>query len=63
MWMLMKQEKMGWQWHQLDHMQNICTSFQTNNHVSTSSMNFFTGWMFFLTPNQQRQSTEGYVYD
>jgi len=22
----MKQEMMGWQWHRLDHMQNICTS-------------------------------------
>jgi len=25
---LMKQETMGWQWHQLDHMQIICTSLQ-----------------------------------
>jgi len=24
-WILMKQEMMGWQWHQLDHMQIICT--------------------------------------
>jgi len=24
-WILMKQEMMGWQWHQLDHMQVICT--------------------------------------
>jgi len=23
----MKQEMMGWRWHQLDHMQIICTSF------------------------------------
>ena len=22
---------MGWQWHQLDHMQIICTSLQTHN--------------------------------
>jgi len=27
----MKQEMMGWQWHQLDHMQIICTSLQTDN--------------------------------
>ena len=27
---------MGWQWHQLDHMQIICTSLQTDNHASTS---------------------------
>ena len=32
---------MGWQWHQLDHMQIICTSLQTDNHVSTSSVEFF----------------------
>ena len=31
---------LGWQWHQLDHMQTICTSLQTNNHVNTSSLNF-----------------------
>jgi len=55
----MKQEMMGWQWHQLDHMQIICTSLQTDNHASTSSLNFCTGWMLFLTPSQQCQSTEG----
>jgi len=36
----MKQEVMGWQWHQLDHMQIIYTSLQTDNHTSTSSLNF-----------------------
>jgi len=36
----MKQEMMGWQWHQLDHMQIICTSLQTDNHASTESLNF-----------------------
>jgi len=25
-WILLEQEIMGWQWHQLDHMQIICTS-------------------------------------
>ena len=30
----------GWQWHQLDHMQTICTSLQTDNHSNTSSLNF-----------------------
>jgi len=28
-WILLKQEMMGWQWHQLDHMQIICTTLQT----------------------------------
>jgi len=32
-WISMKQEMMGWQWHQLDHMQIIYTSFQTDNHI------------------------------
>jgi len=30
----------GWQRHQLNHMQIICTSLQTNNHVSTSPLSF-----------------------
>jgi len=29
----MKQETIGWQWHQLDHMQIICTSCHTDNHA------------------------------
>jgi len=37
----------------------ICTLLQTDNHTSTSSLNFFTGQMLFLTPNQQCQITEG----
>jgi len=37
----MKQEMMGWQWHHLDHMQTICTSLQTDNRSSTSSLNFY----------------------
>ena len=45
----------GWQWHQLDHMQTICTLLQTPN---TSSL-IYTGRRLFLTPNQQCQSTEG----
>jgi len=38
----MKQEMMGWQWHQLDHMQIICTSsLHTDNHASTLSVSFY----------------------
>jgi len=29
---------MEWQWHQLDHMQIICTSLQADNHGSTSPL-------------------------
>jgi len=47
-----------WQWHQLGHMQ-VSTSLQTDNHASTPPLSFFTGWMPFLLPNQQHQSTEG----
>jgi len=40
-WILLKQEMMGWQWHQLDHMQIICTTFQTDNHTSTHHSIFY----------------------
>jgi len=38
---LMKQEMIAWQWHQLNHMQIICTSHQTDNHTSTWSPSFY----------------------
>jgi len=38
---LTKQEMMSWQWHQLDHVQIICTSLQTDNHTSTSPVSFY----------------------
>jgi len=50
----MKQEMTGWQWHQLDHMQDICILLQKDNHASTSSLSYYS-WMLFLTPNQQCQ--------
>jgi len=51
---------MGWQWHQLDHMQIICTSLQTDKHAIISPLSLlFTCWMPLLLPNQQCQSTEG----
>jgi len=33
---------------------------QSNHHQQTNKQ-FFTGWMPFLTPNQQCQSTEGKI--
>jgi len=33
-WTLLEQEMMGWQWHQLDHMQIICTSLESRQ-IST----------------------------
>jgi len=41
-------------WHQLDYMQ--ITLLHTDNHAIISSLNL--GWMLFLTPNQQCQSTD-----
>jgi len=34
----MKQEMLGCQWHQLDHLQIICTSLHTDNHANTSPL-------------------------
>ena len=35
----------GWQWHQLDHMQTICTSLQTDNHTNTPPLrNYLDRW-------------------
>ena len=60
LWILLEQEMKGWQ-----HLASagpyaiICTSLQTDNHASTSTIQFFTGRMPFLPPNQRCQSTEG----
>jgi len=51
---------MGWQWHQVNHIQVIYTSLQTDNHANTSSQ-VFMGGMLFLLPNQQHQSTEALI--
>ena len=40
----------GLQWHQLDHMQTICTSLLVDNLASTHR-SIFTGRMLFLVPN------------
>jgi len=32
---------MQWQWHQVDHMQIMCTLLQTDNHASISSPSFY----------------------
>ena len=36
-------------------------SFLAENHTNISSLNFLTGRMLFLKPNQQCQSTEGTI--
>ena len=40
---------MGWQWHQLDHTQIICTSLLTDNH-SIPHHSVFTGRMLSCHP-------------
>jgi len=32
---------LGWQWHQLDHIQTICISIHTDNHTNTLPLNFY----------------------
>ena len=50
-----------WRWHQLGHMQ-VCTLLQTDKPHQHPTTQFSTGWMHFMPPNQQRQSTEGHVH-
>jgi len=47
-WILMKQEMIGWLWHQLGHMQ-----------ITSDRSQVFYSRMLFLMPNGQHQSTEG----
>jgi len=46
----MKQEMMGWQWHQLHRMRIIYTSLQTDNHASASSLNFLQAGCSYWCP-------------
>ena len=46
-----------WQWHQLDHMQTICTSLQTDNYTKTS-LNFYSPDAL-LDAAQQYHNSEG----
>ena len=48
-----------WQWHQLDHMQTICTSLQTDNYTKTS-LNFYSPDAL-LDAAQQYLNSEGLV--
>jgi len=57
----MKQEMMGWQWHQLDHMEIICTSLQTDNYASTSSLNCLQAKCSSLRLNSSLQALKASV--
>jgi len=46
-----RQDIMGWQWHQLDDVQIICTSLQTDYHASTGStspLDFYSRLLFVV---------------
>jgi len=51
---------LGWQWHQLHHMQTICTSLQTDNHTTPNHSIFYRPDA--LPDAQPCQSTEGINY-
>ena len=53
----------GWQWHQLGHNASLHLAPDRQPHQHPTTLMFFTGWMPFLPPNQQRQSTEGNYSD
>jgi len=38
---------------------NRCAKLQSNHYHQQTNTQLFTGWMPFLSPNQQCQSTEG----
>jgi len=46
-------------WQQLDHIQTICAPRSREITTPTPRHSVFTGWMPFLPPSQQCQSTEG----
>jgi len=61
-WILMKQQMMGWQWHQLDHMQIICISLQTDNHTSTSSLNVLQAACSSWCPTNSVKALKAMIY-
>jgi len=58
---LLEQEMMEWQWQQLDNMQIICISLQTDNHAITSPLSFYR--QDALPATQPCQSIEGSYYE
>jgi len=58
-WSLIKQEMMGWPWS-LGQVQIICTSFQSDNDVSTSLLSFHRLDALPDTQPTQIQSSESF---
>jgi len=61
LWILMRQELIAWQRHQLEHMQIILENMQIicSWIMPAAHHSVTTGRVFFLVPNQQCWSTEG----
>jgi len=60
-WILLEQEVMGWQWHQLDHMQIIHTSLQIDNHASTSPLSFLQAGCPYCHPTDSVKALKAYI--
>jgi len=60
----MRQDMMGFfgmQWHQLDHMQTICTLLQTDNHTNTHHSPIAT-WKKVLKIDTSKQQTDNLIF-
>jgi len=51
---------MRWQWHQLDHMQIICTSLQTDDHARTSSLSLYIPDVQLCYSTEQMEETDSF---
>ena len=51
-----------WQWHQLGHMQ-VCTLLQTDNHASTSLLNFLQTGCPSCRPTNSVKALKAQVMD
>ena len=49
-----------WQWHQLGHVQ-VCTSLQTDNHASTSSLSFLQAGCPSCRPTNSVKALKAYL--
>jgi len=53
---------MEWQWHQLDHLQIICTSPQTDNHTNTSLLSFLQAGCPYCCPTNSVKALKAFIH-
>jgi len=53
---------MGWQWHQLDQVQIICTSLQTDKHASTPPLSFLQAGCPSCCPTNSVKALKAEMY-